>query len=116
MHIIDLTYIEAGIHEELVAYVADQQNYYEQVGVHVAIRDGRAWDRERLRRTATIGLGRAVSPDRRHPVDGSVRQHGPATVLAARPRRLRVGRGAEGPQDRHPPAAHHARVVLPHRA
>jgi NitT/TauT family transport system substrate-binding protein len=60
VHIIDLTYIEAGIHEELVAYVADQQNYYEQEGVHVAIRDGRAWDRERLRRTATIGLGRAV--------------------------------------------------------
>ena len=60
MHIIDLTYIEAGIHEELVAYIADQQNYYEQEGVHVAIRDGRAWDRERLRRTATIGLGRAV--------------------------------------------------------
>ncbi len=60
MHIIDLTYIEAGIHEELVAYVADQQNYYEQEGVHVAIRDGRAWDRERLRRTATIGLGRAL--------------------------------------------------------
>ena len=60
MHIIDLTYIEAGIHEELVAYVADQQYYYEQEGVHVAIRDGRAWDRERLRRTATIGLGRAV--------------------------------------------------------
>jgi NitT/TauT family transport system substrate-binding protein len=60
VHIIDLTYIEAGIHEELVAYVADQQNYYEQEGVHVAIRDGRAWDRERLRQTATIGLGRAV--------------------------------------------------------
>ena len=60
MHIIDLTYIEAGIHEELVAYVADQQDYDEQEGVHVAIRDGRAWDRERLRRTATIGLGRAV--------------------------------------------------------
>jgi NitT/TauT family transport system substrate-binding protein len=41
VHIIDLTYIEAGIHEESVAYVADQQNYYEQEGVHVAIRDGR---------------------------------------------------------------------------
>jgi NitT/TauT family transport system substrate-binding protein len=60
VQIIDLTYIEAGIHEELVAYVADQPNYYEQEGVHVAIRDGRAWDRERLRQTATIGLGRAV--------------------------------------------------------
>jgi ABC-type nitrate/sulfonate/bicarbonate transport system substrate-binding protein len=60
VHIIDLTYVGLGIHEELVAYVADQQNYYEQEGVHVALRDGRAWDGERLRQTATIGLGRAV--------------------------------------------------------
>jgi NitT/TauT family transport system substrate-binding protein len=60
MHTIDLTYIELGIHEQLVAYVADQQNYYAQEGVHVAMRDGRGWDRERIRRTATIGLGRAV--------------------------------------------------------
>jgi ABC-type nitrate/sulfonate/bicarbonate transport system substrate-binding protein len=59
-HIIDLTYAGLGIPEELVAYVADQQNYYEQEGVHVALRDGRAWDGERIRRTATIGLGRAV--------------------------------------------------------
>jgi NitT/TauT family transport system substrate-binding protein len=60
VHTIDLTYVGLGIHEELVAYVADQQNYYQQEGVHVALRDGRAWDDERVRRTATIGLGRAV--------------------------------------------------------
>lgn len=60
MHTIDLTYVGQGIHEELIAYVADQQNYYEQEGVHVALRDGCAWDDERVRRTATIGLGRAV--------------------------------------------------------
>jgi NitT/TauT family transport system substrate-binding protein len=60
VHIIDLTYVGLGIHEELVAYVADQQDYYQQEGVHVALRDGRAWDGERLRQTATIGLGRAV--------------------------------------------------------
>jgi NitT/TauT family transport system substrate-binding protein len=60
MHIIDLTYVGLGIHEELVAYVADQQNYYEQENVHVAVRDGRAWDDERVRRAATVGLGRAV--------------------------------------------------------
>ena len=60
MHIIDLTYAGLGIHEELVAYVADQQNYYEQEGVHVALRDGRFWDGERVRQAATIGLGRAV--------------------------------------------------------
>ena len=60
MHTIDLTNAGLGIHEELVAYVADQQDYYEQEGVHVALRDGRAWDDERLRRTATIGLGRAA--------------------------------------------------------
>jgi NitT/TauT family transport system substrate-binding protein len=60
VHIADLTYAGLGIHEELVAYVADQQDYYQQEGVHVALRDGRAWDDERVRRTATIGLGRAV--------------------------------------------------------
>jgi NitT/TauT family transport system substrate-binding protein len=60
VHIIDLTYAGLGIHEELVAYVADQQDYYEQEGVHVALRDGRAWDGERIRTAATIGLGRAV--------------------------------------------------------
>lgn len=60
MHTIDLTYVGLGIHEELVAYVADQQDYYQQEGVHVALRDGRAWDDQRVRRTATIGLGRAV--------------------------------------------------------
>jgi NitT/TauT family transport system substrate-binding protein len=60
VHTIDLTYAGLGIHEELVAYVADQQDYYEQEGVHVAVRDGRAWPDDRIRRTATIGLGRAV--------------------------------------------------------
>jgi NitT/TauT family transport system substrate-binding protein len=60
VHIIDLTYAGVGIHEELVAYAADQQNYYRQEGVHVALRDGRAWDGERLRGAATIGLGRAA--------------------------------------------------------
>lgn len=60
MHTIDLTYVGLGIHEELVAYTADQQDYYEQEGFHVAVRDGCAWPDERVRRTATIGLGRAV--------------------------------------------------------
>lgn len=60
MHTIDLTYVGQGIHEELVAYVADQENYYEEEGVHVALRDGCRWPDERVRRTATIGLGRAV--------------------------------------------------------
>ena len=60
MHTIDLAYAGHGIHEELVAYVADQEGYYEDEGVHVAIRDGVHWDMERLRRGATIGLGRAL--------------------------------------------------------
>jgi ABC-type nitrate/sulfonate/bicarbonate transport system substrate-binding protein len=60
MHTIDLAYAGHGIHEELVAYVADQEGYYEDEGVHVAIRDGVHWKTERLRRGATIGLGRAV--------------------------------------------------------
>ncbi|OBB69851.1 ABC transporter substrate-binding protein [Mycobacterium sp. 852014-50255_SCH5639931] len=60
MHTIDLAYVGRGIHEELVAYVADQEGYFEDEGVHVAVRDGIAWDTERLRSCATIGLGRAV--------------------------------------------------------
>ena len=59
MHAIDLAF--AG-HEELVAYVLrDQEGYYEDEHVHVAIRDGVHWPTERLRRGATIGLGRSLS-------------------------------------------------------
>ena len=60
MHTIDLSYVGHGYHEELVAYVADQEGYYEDEGVHVAIRDGVGWETERVRRGATIGLGRAM--------------------------------------------------------
>lgn len=60
MHTIDLTYVGRGLHEELIAYVADQQGYFEDEGVHVAIRDGITWNNERLRSGATIGLGRAL--------------------------------------------------------
>ncbi|MEU8795362.1 ABC transporter substrate-binding protein [Streptomyces sp. NPDC048643] len=60
MHTIDLAYVGRGPHEELVAYVADQQDYYAEEGVHVALRDGCAWDPERLRRGAVIGLGRTL--------------------------------------------------------
>ena len=60
MHTIDLAFAGHGIHEELVAYVADQEGYYEDEHVHVAIRDGVHWPIERLRRGATIGLGRSL--------------------------------------------------------
>jgi NitT/TauT family transport system substrate-binding protein len=60
MHTIDLAYVGRGLHEELVAYIADQQGYYTDEGVHVSLRDGCSWDEERLRRGATIGLGRAL--------------------------------------------------------
>jgi ABC-type nitrate/sulfonate/bicarbonate transport system substrate-binding protein len=60
MHTIDLAYVGRGIHEELVAYVADQEGYFEDEGVHVALRDGTRWDTERLRSGAMIGLGRAL--------------------------------------------------------
>src|SRR5271170_7266414 len=60
MHVIDLTYVGRGIHEELIAYVADQEGYFEDEGVHVAVRDGIRWKTERLRGGATIGLGRAL--------------------------------------------------------
>ena len=60
MYTIDLAYVGRGIHEELVAYVADQEGHYEDEGIHVAIRDGIRWDTERLRRGAAIGLGRTL--------------------------------------------------------
>jgi ABC-type nitrate/sulfonate/bicarbonate transport system substrate-binding protein len=60
MHMIDLTYVGRGLHEELVAYVADQEGYFEDEGVHVAVRDGIKWSNERLRGGATIGLGRSL--------------------------------------------------------
>jgi ABC-type nitrate/sulfonate/bicarbonate transport system substrate-binding protein len=60
MHTIDLAYAGRGIHEELVAYLADQEGYFQDEGVHVAVRDGIVWDTERLRSCATIGLGRAL--------------------------------------------------------
>lgn len=60
MHTMDLAYVGLGLHEELVAYIADQEDYYAAENVHVALRDGRAWDEQRLRRGATIGLGRAL--------------------------------------------------------
>ncbi|MEV6591640.1 ABC transporter substrate-binding protein [Streptomyces acidicola] len=60
MYTIDLAYVGRGVHEELAAYIADQQDFYADEGVHVALRDGSSWDIERLRRCATIGLGRAL--------------------------------------------------------
>ncbi len=60
MHTIDLAYVGRGIHEELAAYIADQEGYFEDEGVHVAVRDGIGWDTERLRSCATIGLGRTL--------------------------------------------------------
>jgi hypothetical protein len=60
MHTIDLAYVGRGIHEELIAHVADQQGYFDDEDVHVAIHDGTGWDEERLRSSATIGLGRAL--------------------------------------------------------
>ena len=60
MHTIDLAYVGRGPHEELVTYIADQEDYYADEGVHVALRDGSVWDPERLRRCAVIGLGRTL--------------------------------------------------------
>lgn len=60
MQTIDLTYVGRGIHEELIAYVADQEGYFEDEGIHVPIRDGIRWKTERLRGGATIGLGRTL--------------------------------------------------------
>ncbi|MEU8976700.1 ABC transporter substrate-binding protein [Streptomyces monashensis] len=88
MHAIDLAYVGRGLHEELTAYIADQQDFYADEGVHVALRDGCAWDVERLRRCATIGLGRALLSrltDGTPWVALSVNTHRPLFWFLARP-------------------------------
>ncbi|MCP3711401.1 ABC transporter substrate-binding protein [Paraburkholderia sp. CNPSo 3274] len=60
MHSIDLTHMGSGTHEELIAHVADQEGYFEDEGIHVALRDGAVWKIERVRAGATIGLGRTL--------------------------------------------------------
>ncbi len=60
MEAIDLAYVGRGLHEELVAHVADQEGFFEDEGVHVAIHDGIGWPVERLRRGAVIGLGKTL--------------------------------------------------------
>jgi ABC-type nitrate/sulfonate/bicarbonate transport system substrate-binding protein len=60
VEVIDLAYVGRGLHEELIAHIADQEGYFQDEGVHVAIRDGVGWPAERLRRGAVIGLGRAI--------------------------------------------------------
>ena len=89
MHTIDLAYAGHGIHEELVAYVADQEGYYEDEGVHVAIRDGVHWKTERLRRGGDDRSGphAVVAADRRHRLDSAQRQHPSSAVLVSRQRR-----------------------------
>jgi ABC-type nitrate/sulfonate/bicarbonate transport system substrate-binding protein len=72
MDTIDLVYVGRGIHEELVAYIADQEGYFDDEGVHVAVRDGISWDTERLRSCATIGLGRAVLSRLTHGIEWAV--------------------------------------------
>ncbi len=72
METIDLAYVGRGIHEELVAYVADQRGYFADEGVHVAVRDGIAWETERLRSCATIGLGRALLSRLTHGIEWTV--------------------------------------------
>jgi hypothetical protein len=37
MRTIDVTYVGRGIHEELIAHVADQEGYFADEGVHVAL-------------------------------------------------------------------------------
>jgi NitT/TauT family transport system substrate-binding protein len=60
MHHIDLAYVGRGLHEELVAYIADQEELYADEGVFVALRDGTGWDMDRRRRSPVIGIGGAL--------------------------------------------------------
>ena len=75
MHMIDLAYVGRGIHEELVAYVADQEGYFEDEGVHVAVRAsflGRL-TRDEVQRYYERYIGPYFTSDGR--VDLNVAQH-----------------------------------------
>jgi ABC-type nitrate/sulfonate/bicarbonate transport system substrate-binding protein len=115
---IDLAYVGRGLHEELVAHVADQEGYFEDEGVHVAVRDGVSWPAERLRRGAVIGLGRtlvsrlkdgiewtAVSFSTDHPLFWFLGNAEVKSMADLRGRRLAV----HGPTD---PPGTFARIVL----
>lgn len=103
MHTVDLAYVGRGLHEELAAYIADQEDFYADEGVHVALRDGCAWDEERLRHGATIGLGRALlsrlangvpwvglTVNTHHPLFWFLARPGLASLADLRGRRLAV--------------------------
>jgi ABC-type nitrate/sulfonate/bicarbonate transport system substrate-binding protein len=118
VHTIDLAYVGRGLHEELVAHIADQEGYFEDEGVHVAIRDGVSWPAERLRRGAVIGLGRtlvsrlkdgigwtAVSFSTDHPLFWFIGNADVKSMADLRGRRLAV----HGPSD---PPGTFARIVL----
>jgi NitT/TauT family transport system substrate-binding protein len=118
MHTIDLAFVGKGLHEELVAYIADQQDYYVEEGVHVSLRDGCYWSIERLRRVATIGLGRALQS---RLTDGipwvalHVNTHGPLFWFVARPGLTRLADLAGRRLAVHPPQSApgcFARIVL----
>jgi ABC-type nitrate/sulfonate/bicarbonate transport system substrate-binding protein len=118
METIDLAYVGRGLHEELVAHVADQEGYFEDEGVHVAVRDGVGWPAQRLRRGAVIGLGRtlvsrltdgigwtALSFSTDHPLFWFLGNSAVKSMADLRGRRLAV----HGPSD---PPGTFARIVL----
>lgn len=118
METIDLFYVGRGIHEELVAHIADQEGYFEDENVHVAIRDGVGWPAERLRRGAVIGLGKtlvsrltdgigwtALSVSTDHPLFWFLGNTDVKSMEDLRGRRLAV----HGPSD---PPGTFARIVL----
>jgi hypothetical protein len=83
MHTIDLAYVGLGIHEELIAYVADREEYFGDVGVNVAFRDGTKWKTERLRAGATnAGQSFSELPGDRHGVSANASKTKPAKLLA----------------------------------
>ncbi len=112
MHTIDLAYVGRGLHEELIAYVADQEGYFEDEGVHVAVRDGIRWKTERLqrRRNHRFGADLVVTADRWHPMENAGRQHPSSAVLVHRARRREIhGRSSRAPTGG-PPTAHRTRL------
>jgi NitT/TauT family transport system substrate-binding protein len=60
VHELDFGYVGLGAHEELVLSIAEALGFYAEEGVRVDVRDATAWDDDRLRSAAIVGLGRTV--------------------------------------------------------
>ena len=105
---IDLIYLGRGLHEELIAHVADQEGYYAEENVHVA--DPRRDFLGNGQRFPGWRVGCSAGPGCRHWTDGigwkalSVNTDRPLVLVYGRRQREINGRSSGSPLAATPPA------------